>query len=202
LRAKAGLITTNPQGGLAMTTDTQHLEGIRLQAERVVRAYNELRADAASADFKSGDFPVGKFAALVEQVKRLEGWLQPPSGGGPDLRHAAERVVREYRNQNGELAVTDTAEGKLVTTRHDLALALDQLETALDVETGKESVTDSTLADDDEPTKYLCDRLTSDETALIYSIQAIARALYKRDDGDVGLAMALKRLADDFAGRL
>lgn len=51
-------------------------EGLRLQAERVVKAYNELRADARSADFKSDDLPVGKFAELFTEVKRLDGWLE------------------------------------------------------------------------------------------------------------------------------
>jgi len=64
---------------------TQHLDGIRLQAERVVRAYHELRADAHSANFQSGDFPVGLFAALVEQIKLLEGWLEPSEPDDDDL---------------------------------------------------------------------------------------------------------------------
>jgi hypothetical protein len=117
---------------------TQHLDGIRLQAKRVVRAYRELRDDTASANFKSDAWPVGLFAELVQQIKLLEGWLEP-----------AEK------------------------------------------------------ADDDELLKrQLEDRLTTDETTLVYSIQAVANAIYARDDGAVGLAMALKKLVDELASKL
>jgi hypothetical protein len=51
-------------------------QGVRLQAERVVRAYHELREAPKNSDFKSDDFPVGLFAELVTEIKRLDGWLE------------------------------------------------------------------------------------------------------------------------------
>ncbi len=60
-----------------MTAQDVQSEGIRLQAERVVRAYRTLRASAHSADFTSAEFPVGLFAEIVQQIKLLDGWLQP-----------------------------------------------------------------------------------------------------------------------------
>lgn len=51
-------------------------ECIRLQAERVVGAYNALRAAPSSADFTNDAFPVGQFAALVNEVQRLGGCLE------------------------------------------------------------------------------------------------------------------------------
>jgi hypothetical protein len=50
-----------------MATDSVHSQGIRLQAERVVRAYRELRSTAHSATFTSDEFPVGQFAELVSK---------------------------------------------------------------------------------------------------------------------------------------
>ena len=60
-----------------MATDSVHPEGIRLQAERVCRAYRTLRASAHSADFTSAEFPVGLFAELFQQIKQLDVWLEP-----------------------------------------------------------------------------------------------------------------------------
>lgn len=63
-----------------MATDSTHSEGIRLQAERVVRAYKALRSNAHSANFTSDEFPVGQFVELVQQIKQLDVWLQPAEG--------------------------------------------------------------------------------------------------------------------------
>lgn len=52
-------------------------ECIRLQAERVVGAYHALRAAPHCADFNSPEFPVGQFAELVTEIKRLGHWLEP-----------------------------------------------------------------------------------------------------------------------------
>jgi hypothetical protein len=51
-------------------TTRDHSDGIRLQAERVVRAYNELRGTAKHSDFNSDELPVGKFVELFKQIKR------------------------------------------------------------------------------------------------------------------------------------
>ena len=69
-----------------------HSEGIRLQAERVVVAYNEIRDTANSANFKSDEFPVGLFAALIQEIQRLEGWLEPAE---PADRIAAVRDLTD-----------------------------------------------------------------------------------------------------------
>ena len=58
-----------------MTTQDVHSEGIRLQAERVVRAYRALRDAPKLSDLHERRFPVGLFAELVQQIKQLEGWL-------------------------------------------------------------------------------------------------------------------------------
>jgi hypothetical protein len=55
-------------------TAHDHSEGIRLQAERVVRAHKELCAAAKSA---GDDFPTDKLGELFQQVRALDGWLQP-----------------------------------------------------------------------------------------------------------------------------
>lgn len=80
-----------------------HNEGIRLQAERVVTAYKELRADANSANFQSGDFPVGLFAELIQQIKLLEGWLAPAEDRLADLKaRAAARGYELLRDDSGD----------------------------------------------------------------------------------------------------
>ena len=73
-----------------------HSEGIRLQSERVVRAYKALRDSPSSANFTSDDFPVGLFAELVQQIKLLEGWLEPLAG---DLH---EQTIAEIREEYPE----------------------------------------------------------------------------------------------------
>ena len=73
-----------------------HNECIRLQSERVVRAYKALRDSPNSATFTNDDFPVGLFADLVQQIKLLEGWLLPPAG---DLH---EQTIAEVREENPE----------------------------------------------------------------------------------------------------
>jgi hypothetical protein len=78
---------------------TQRAECIKLQSERVVRAYNELRGAAHSADFKSDEFPVGRFAELVTEIKRLEGWLEPVADESDDeAETVCERATRELTN--------------------------------------------------------------------------------------------------------
>jgi hypothetical protein len=80
---------------------TQRAECIRLQADRVVRAYRTLRASAHSADFTSDDFPVGLFAELFQQIKQLDGWLDtPPSDPEPDsvAETDSEHIERELTN--------------------------------------------------------------------------------------------------------
>lgn len=72
---------------------TQRAECIKLQAERVVRAYNDLRTTAHSADFKNDDFPVGRFAELVQQIKLLDGWLQPVEGDAVSGAHDVLRAA-------------------------------------------------------------------------------------------------------------
>ena len=71
-------------------------ECIRLQAERVCRAYRTLRGSAHSADFTSAEFPVGLFAELFQQIKSLDIWLQPVEG--------AELPPREKRRGNEAFA--------------------------------------------------------------------------------------------------
>jgi hypothetical protein len=55
-------------------------------------------------------------------------------------------------------------------------------------------------------TKNLCERLTSDEIDLVYSIQAVARELWEIDDGKsgrmTGLTVALRRFTDELEGKL
>jgi hypothetical protein len=58
-----------------MADDSVHSEGIRLQAERVVRAYSAMRDRAKTME--SGDFPVAEIGELFQQVRLLDGWLQP-----------------------------------------------------------------------------------------------------------------------------
>jgi hypothetical protein len=78
-----------------MATDSVRSECIRLQAERVVDAYHKMRADTQDPDFKSGDFPVGRFAELVQQIKALEGWLEPASDEANDLHAQTVAEIRE-----------------------------------------------------------------------------------------------------------
>jgi hypothetical protein len=52
-------------------TAHDHSEGIRLHAERVVRAYNDLRGTAKSSDFTSDDFPVDKSGLANAPAWRL-----------------------------------------------------------------------------------------------------------------------------------
>jgi hypothetical protein len=59
-----------------------------------------------------------------------------------DLRRAAERVMREYRGKN-ELETEETAEGTLVKVRPDLAVSLDKLEDALNVQSDTAEVSGS-----------------------------------------------------------
>ena len=79
-------------------------EGVRLQAERVVRAYNELRAEAKSANFKSDDFPVGKLGELFHQVRHLDGWLEPApaeeEGADPGANDGA-RIAKALPSEKG-----------------------------------------------------------------------------------------------------
>lgn len=83
---------------MATNDDTRfgpgHLDGIRLQAERVVRAYNDLRGTAKSVDFASDDFPVGKFAELFQQLKQLDGWLEPLIDS-EDADETADDIARD-----------------------------------------------------------------------------------------------------------
>lgn len=91
-----------------MATETVHLDGIRLQAERVVRAYKELRADTKSADFKSDDWPVGLFAELMQQIKLLDGWLEPVAEDVAALRARCEALgYRLYVTPEGAQLVVD-----------------------------------------------------------------------------------------------
>jgi hypothetical protein len=120
------------------------------------------------------------------------------------LRRAATNVIKLYRADGWDALAGETDGG--YKPLPELEEALGAVETALNVESGTAAAAYSKpddADDDDELSKRnLCDRMTTDETALIYSIQGIANAIYKRDDGDVGLAMALKKLVDELAGKL
>ncbi len=93
-----------------MATDTQHLEGIRLQAERVVRAYHQLVAKAK--EDPEGDWVEG-LGALFVQVRQLDGWLQPAEGdadssddetsGAEPFSEYAERELENVRNVMAEI---------------------------------------------------------------------------------------------------
>jgi len=74
-----------------MAIDKGQLEGIRLQSERVVRAYKELRGTAHNSDFTSDDFPVGKFAELFQHLKQLDRWLEDDGAERPSVLEAAGR---------------------------------------------------------------------------------------------------------------
>lgn len=58
-----------------MATDSEHLKGIALQAERVVAAYKAMRA--AAAKDKGGEFPVDEIGKLFSEVGALENWIDP-----------------------------------------------------------------------------------------------------------------------------
>ena len=104
------------------TTDDNR--GVRLQAERVVRAYHELRAAPKNADFKSDDFPVGLFAELVQQIKQLDGWLQPTVDDTTiDATDSKRHAVPENRRSGGTDWDDMTLELERVT---DMVNALDQ----------------------------------------------------------------------------
>ena len=105
-----------------MTTH-DHSEGIRLQAERVVRAYKEMRDTTNSANLKSDDSPVGLFAELMQQIRMLEGWLEPR----PDL-HA--ETVAELREEHRD---ADEREIKLrVAIRESIGMTRDEEDAAYD----------------------------------------------------------------------
>jgi hypothetical protein len=81
-------------------------EGIREQAKRVVLAYHELRADAASADFKSDQFPVGLFGELIQQIRLLEQWLlKVPAEPAP--QSFAEHAENQLSNVKSILCEID-----------------------------------------------------------------------------------------------
>ena len=95
-----------------------HNECIRLQAERVVRAYKALRDSPSSASFTSDDFPVGLFAELVQQIKLLDGWLEPLAG------NLHEQTIAEIREENPE---ADEREVKLrVAIRESIGMTRDE----------------------------------------------------------------------------
>ena len=63
-----------------MAIASVHSDGIRLQAERVVRKYKELRAATGSSFEPNPEFPVGLFAELVTQIRQLD--TLAPAGRG------------------------------------------------------------------------------------------------------------------------
>ena len=81
-----------------MANDSVHSEGIKLQAERVVRAYKTLRDAPKNSDFKSDDFPVGLFAELVTQIKAFDGWLQPADEPADNIAAIRELTSDEARD--------------------------------------------------------------------------------------------------------
>jgi len=82
-----------------MAIASVHSDGIRLQAERVVRKYKELRAATGSSFEPNPEFPVGLFAELVTQIRQLERWLPPVEGEPKDL-HA--QTIAEVREENAD----------------------------------------------------------------------------------------------------
>lgn len=75
-----------------------HLDGIRMQAERVVKARDELRA--GFTDLRAPEFPIGLLGELLEQIGRLGRWLHPeavddaiqPERQPPDMTEPAHEV--------------------------------------------------------------------------------------------------------------
>jgi hypothetical protein len=77
-------------------------EGIHQQALRVVRAYNALREAPKNTEFNSDDFPFGLFAERLQQIKLLDGWLEPAveSEAGPASLH--DQTMAEICEENPE----------------------------------------------------------------------------------------------------
>jgi hypothetical protein len=126
------------------------------------------------------------------------------------LKNAAERVIREYRDHD-ELQVEGAGSGIAVSLRSALALALDDLETALDVATDTAEVLASHEADAAPAPGSLEDYrqqgeaiaaaelptftvLEGDLMEELYGIEGIADAM-DHEAGDAHLIMALRALA-------
>lgn len=80
---------------MATTTisPTERAECIRLQSERVVRAYRGLVATPKNSQFADPDFPVGALGELMMEIRRLEGWLEPAADD-----ESAERSRGDAKN--------------------------------------------------------------------------------------------------------
>lgn len=78
-------------------TAHDHSEGIHLQSERVVRAFKALREAPRNSDFKSDDFPMGKYIALVDEIKRLDGWLEPITATATTAKRRPSESERDAR---------------------------------------------------------------------------------------------------------
>ena len=105
------------------TTDDNR--GVRLQAERVVRAYKALREAPKNSDTRDDIFPIGLFAELLQQLKQLEGWLEPAD---PDDLH--EQTVAEIREEYRD---ADEREIKLrAAIRESFGATRDEEEAAFD----------------------------------------------------------------------
>ena len=85
-----------------MATQDTGSDGVRLQAERVLRAYKALREAPKNSDPRDDVFPIGLFAELVQQIKQLEGWLEPAESAD----QTANRINRiaAVRDLTGEEA--------------------------------------------------------------------------------------------------
>lgn len=101
-----------------------------------------------------------------------------------ELRRAAERVIREYR-EHDELEIQPMDEGKLVRLRNELAIALDKLEDALDVATdtaevlASQGVNEASANDDTGPS---FGELYENALERFQALAAIAHLL-RNDDG-------------------
>jgi hypothetical protein len=161
-----------------MATIQDHNEGIRLQAERVVRAYQELRDSAASVPTMEKDWPVGLFAELVQQIKLLDGWLKPVGGDAPPhpkladgtsptVRRAAEEVIGLYRATGWDALAGERSGGYKALP--ELEEALGRLDRALEVNEEAPSHPRESYA-----VIYMKD---TDVHTVLYGLHGIAKAL-------------------------
>jgi hypothetical protein len=198
-----------------MANDSVHSEGIRLQAERVVRAYKELREAPKNADFKSDDFPVGLFADLVQQIKVLDGWLEPSDEPRLAELRAAVTALRDLPELLKPYTVTGTKLRLPSEISDPLGNVVSELRPILDnvhyegVHYGyQDEPADPTvrkitaIADEAaEKMRRIADEpeitvLLGDQSDAIYGLHGVVEALVDLDDpASLELALAARELA-------
>ena len=117
-----------------MATVSVNSEGIRLQAERVVRAYNTLRQAPKNSEFTSDDFPVGLFAELFTQIKSLDIWLQPVEGAElPPREKGVNEAFAEHVGQRIDSALLCIERARRLTDVCSAAIKALEVENSGDI---------------------------------------------------------------------